>query len=121
MILGAFAAIGQTNIKRLMAYSSIGHIGYILIGLAASNEAGIKGVSIYMSIYIIMNIAVFAILLSLKNKNNFVEKISDFSGLSRKKPLISLSLAIIMLSMAGIPPFAGFLSKWFILYKLVNK
>ena len=114
MFLGAIAAISQNNIKRLLAYSSIGHIGYILIGLAASNEAGIKGVSIYMSIYVIMNIAVFTILLSLKNKNNFVEKISDFSGLSRKKPLISLSLAIIMLSMAGIPPFAGFFGKFYI-------
>ena len=114
MFLGAIAAISQNNIKRLLAYSSIGHVGYILIGLVAANTAGIKGVSIYMSIYVIMNIAIFSILLSLKYNNQFVEKISDFAGLSKHKPLLSLSIAIIMLSMAGIPPFAGFFGKFYI-------
>ena len=114
MFLGAIAAISQTNIKRLLAYSSIGHIGYILVGLASANEEGIKGVLIYMSIYIIMNIAIFSIILSLKKDNNYVEKIQEFTGLSKHQPLIALSLAIIMLSMAGIPPFAGFFGKFYI-------
>ena len=114
MYLGATAAIAQKSIKRLLAYSSIGHVGYILIGLVAANSAGIKGVSIYMSIYVVMNIAVFSIILSLKYNNVFIEKISEFSGPSKHKPLISLSLAIIMLSMAGIPPFAGFFGKFYI-------
>jgi NADH-quinone oxidoreductase subunit N len=114
MFLGAIAAIAQKSIKRLLAYSSIGHVGYILIGLVAANSAGIKGVSIYMSIYVVMNIAVFSIILSLKYNNVFIEKIREFSGLSKHKPLISLSLSIIMLSMAGIPPFAGFFGKFYI-------
>ena len=114
MFLGAIAAISQNNIKRLLAYSSIGHVGYILIGLASANEAGIKGVVIYMTIYVIMNIAVFAIILSLRNDNNYLEKIFEFSGLSKRQPLVALSLAIIMLSMAGIPPFAGFFGKFYI-------
>jgi len=114
MFLGAIAAISQKNIKRLLAYSSIGHVGYMLIGLASANAAGIKGVSIYMTIYVAMNIAVFSIILSLKRNDKFIEKINDFSSISKQKPLISLSLAIIMLSMAGIPPFAGFFAKFYI-------
>ena len=114
MFLGGIAAISQTNIKRLLAYSSIGHVGYILVGLAAANESGIKGVVIYMFIYVVMNIAVFTILLSLKKTNSYIEKITDFSGLSKHQPLLALSLAIIMFSMAGIPPFAGFFGKFYI-------
>ena len=114
MFLGAIAAINQTNIKRLLAYSSIGHIGYILIGLAAANEAGIKGLSIYLVIYLLMNTAIFSILLALKCNNKFIEQLEDFAGLSKVKPLVSLSIAIIMLSMAGIPPFAGFFGKFYI-------
>ena len=114
MFLGGIAAISQTNIKRLLAYSSIGHVGYVLVGLASANEAGIKGVIIYMSIYVVMNIAVFSIILSLKKDNNYIEKILEFSGLSKHQPLVALSLAIIMLSMAGIPPFAGFFGKFYI-------
>ena len=114
MFLGAIAAIAQKNIKRLLAYSSIGHVGYILIGVAAANEESIKGISFYLSTYVIMNIAVFIIILSLKNNNNFIEKISDYAGLSKYKPLIALSFAIVMLSMAGIPPFAGFFAKFYI-------
>jgi len=114
MFLGAIAAIAQSSIKRLLAYSSIGHIGYVLIALSAANSEGIKGAAIYMFIYMIMNIAVFAILLSLKKSNNYIEKINDFVGLSKSNPVISLSLAIIMLSMAGIPPFIGFFGKFYV-------
>jgi len=114
MFLGAIAAIAQQSIKRLLAYSSIGHVGYILIGLASANAAGIKGVIIYMLIYVVMNIAIFSIILSLKNNNSYIEKISELSGLSKSKPIISLSIAIIMLSLAGIPPFAGFFGKFYI-------
>ena len=120
MFLGAIAAISQSNIKRLLAYSSISHVGYILIGLAAANAAGIKGVVIYMVFYVVMNIAVFTIILSLKFNNRFIEKINEFSGLSSHKPLIALCLAIIMLSMAGIPPFAGFFGKFYIFTAALN-
>jgi len=120
MFLGAIAAISQSNIKRLLAYSSISHVGYILIGLAAANAAGIKGLVIYMVLYIVMNIAVFTIILSLKFNNKFIEKINEFSGLSSQKPMIALCLAIIMLSMAGIPPFAGFFGKFYIFTAALN-
>ena len=120
MFLGAIAAISQSNIKRLLAYSSISHVGYILIGLAAANATGIKGVVIYMVFYVVMNIAVFTIILSLKSNNKFIEKINEFSGLSSNKPLIALCLAIIMLSMAGIPPFAGFFGKFYIFTAALN-
>ena len=120
MFLGAIAAIAQQSIKRLLAYSSIGHVGYILIGLASANAAGIKGVIIYMLIYVVMNIAIFSIILSLKNNNSYIEKISQLSGLSKSKPIISLSIAIIMLSLAGIPPFAGFFGKFYIFIAAVE-
>ncbi len=121
MFLGAIAAIAQNNIKRLLAYSSIGHVGYVLIALAAANDEGIKAVVIYMFIYMIMNIAIFALLLSLKSSNGFVEKIDELSGLSKSNPLIGLSLAIIMLSMAGIPPFIGFFGKFYVFIAALNK
>ncbi len=114
MFLGAISAIKQTNIKRLLAYSSIGHVGYILIGLASANILAIKGLIIYSSIYVLMNIAIFTIILSLKINNNYVEKISDLSGLSKSNPFYSVCIAIIMLSLAGIPPFAGFFGKFYI-------
>ena len=114
MFLGAISAIKQTNIKRLLAYSSIGHVGYILIGLASANILAIKGIIIYSSIYVLMNIAIFAIILSLKINNAYVEKISDLSGLSKSKPFYSICIAIIMFSLAGIPPFAGFFGKFYI-------
>ena len=120
MMWGAIAAINQSNIKRLLAYSSIGHIGYILIGLAASNEAGIKGSIIYLFVYILMNVSIFAILLSIKYKNQYIEKIEDMSGLSKIHPIISLCVAIIMLSMAGVPPFAGFFGKFYIFISAVE-
>ena len=120
MFLGAIAAIRQTNIKRLLAYSSIGHVGYVLIGLASSNAAGIKGAVIYMLIYVFMNIAIFTVLLSLKFEDKYIEKISDLSGLSKTKPVFSICIAIIMLSLAGIPPFAGFFGKFYIFISAIE-
>ena len=114
MFLGAVAAIAQKSIKRLLAYSSIGHVGYVLIALVAASDQGIRSASIYMFIYLIMNISVFAILLSLKKSDKYVEKIDELSGLSKTNPLVSVSLAIIMLSMAGIPPFIGFFGKFYV-------
>jgi len=114
MFLGAIAAIAQKNIKRLLAYSSIGHVGYVLIALVAASDQGIRSASIYMFIYLIMNISVFAILLSLKKSDKYVEQIDELSGLSKSNPTVSACLAIIMLSMAGIPPFIGFFGKFYI-------
>ena len=114
MFLGAIAAIAQSNIKRLLAYSSIGHIGYILIALVAANDDGVKASSIYMFSYMVMNIAIFTILLSIKVKNEYLVNISDLKGLSKSNPIVSLSISIIMLSMAGIPPFVGFFGKFYV-------
>ena len=114
MFLGAIAAIAQSNIKRLLAYSSIGHIGYILIALVAANDDGVKASSIYMFSYMVMNIAIFTILLSIKVKNEYLVNISDLKGLSKSNPIVSLSISIIMLSMAGIPPFIGFFGKFYV-------
>jgi len=121
MFLGAIAAIAQKSLKRLLAYSSIGHVGYVLIALAAANNEGIKAASMYMFIYMVMNIAIFSILLSLKTSKSFVEKIDDISGLSKSNPIISLSFAILMLSMAGIPPFIGFFGKFYVFIAALNK
>ena len=114
MFLGGIAAIAQSNIKRLLAYSSIGHVGYILIALVAANNDGIKAASIYMFSYMIMNVAIFAIILSIKIKNEYLVEINDLQGLSKSNPIVSLSIAIILLSMAGIPPFIGFFAKFYI-------
>ena len=114
MLFGAIAAIGQTNIKRLIAYSSIGHIGYTLAGLTTGSNEGIQSSIIYISIYIIMNLALFSCLLMLKRNNQYYEEIWDLSGLSKNHPLLSLSLLIILFSLAGIPPLAGFFAKFYI-------
>ena len=114
MLFGAVAAIGQTNIKRLIAYSSIGHIGYTLAGLATGSNEGIQSSIVYISIYIIMNLALFSCLLMLKRNNEYHEEIEDLSGLSKNHPLLSLSLLIILFSLAGIPPLAGFFAKFYI-------
>jgi NADH-quinone oxidoreductase subunit N len=114
MILGALAAISQTSIKRLMAYSSIGHVGYALIGLAAGTEAGVRGLAIYMAIYLFMNLGTFAVILCMRQKDRMVENIDDLRGLSRTHPMMALSMAIFMFSMAGIPPLAGFFSKLYV-------
>ena len=114
MILGAVAAIAQTNIKRLMAYSSIGHVGYALMGLAAGTKDGATGVMLYMAIYLVMNVGTFACILSMKIKDRMVENISDLSGLSKTRPGMAFALMIFMFSMAGIPPLAGFFGKFFV-------
>ncbi len=121
MFVGAIAAIAQNSLKRLLAYSSIGHIGYVLIALAAGNQESIKAVAIYMFAYMIMNVAIFAIILSLKSSKGFVENINELSGLSKSNPIIGLSITAIMLSMAGIPPFIGFFSKFYIFVAALNK
>ena len=114
MLFGAVAAIGQTNIKRLIAYSSIGHIGYALAGLATVTNEGIQSSIVYISIYIIMNLAFFSCLLMLKRNNQYYEDLDDLSGLSKNHPLLSLSLLVILFSLAGIPPLAGFFAKFYI-------
>ena len=114
MLLGSLAAIGQTNIKRLMAYSSIGHMGYALIGLAAGTQVGVRGVLIYLATYVFMNAGTFACILAMRRKGRMVEGIADLAGLGRTDPGLALWLAVFMFSMAGIPPFSGFWGKDFI-------
>jgi NADH-quinone oxidoreductase subunit N len=114
MVLGAFAAIGQTNIKRLMAYSSIGNMGYALIGLAAGTPEGVQGVLVYMGIYVAMTLGSFAAIIAMRRAEGPVEKIADLAGLARTKPAMALFLAIMMFSLAGIPPLAGFFAKFFV-------
>ena len=114
MLFGAVAAIGQTNLKRLIAYSSIGHIGYTLAGLSTGSNEGIQSSVIYISIYVVMNLALFSCLLMLKRNNQYYEEIEDLSGLSKNHPLLSLSLLVILFSLAGIPPLAGFFAKFYI-------
>ena len=114
MVLGAFAAIGQTNIKRLMAYSSIGHVGFALVGLAAGSQAGVQGVATYMIIYLVMTLGTFAFILSMRTKDNQVEQIADLAGLSKTNPIRALILTVLMFSLAGIPPLAGFFAKWYV-------
>ncbi|MGE4253327.1 MAG: NADH-quinone oxidoreductase subunit NuoN [Parvibaculaceae bacterium] len=114
MVLGAFAAIGQTNIKRLLAYSSIGHMGYALIGLAAGSPEGVQSVIIYMTIYLIMTLGSFACVLAMRRKGEQIETIGDLAGLARTNGLHAFFLAVFMFSLAGIPPLAGFFAKYFI-------
>jgi NADH-quinone oxidoreductase subunit N len=114
MVFAAFAAIAQKNIKRLMAYSSIGHVGYALIGLVCGTPQGISSLVIYLSIYLIMNIGVFSFILSMKNKGEYYENISDLSGLYKTHPYYSVVITILMFSLAGIPPLAGFFGKFYI-------
>ncbi len=120
MVLGAFAAIGQRNIKRLMAYSSIGNMGYALVGLAAGTEAGVRGVLVYMAVYLFMTIGTFVCILSMRQKGRLVEEIDDLKGLSRTNPLMALALGIFMFSMAGIPPLAGFFSKLYVFLAAID-
>jgi NADH-quinone oxidoreductase subunit N len=114
MVLGALAAINQTNIKRLMAYSSIGHVGYALMGLAAGGRAGVTAVLVYMTIYLVMNIGTFACILSMRRQGSMVEGIDDLAGLGKTNPRMALALLIFMFSMAGIPPLAGFFGKLYV-------
>ena len=114
MVFASFAAIAQKNIKRLMAYSSIGHVGYALIGLACGTSHGVSSLIIYLTIYLIMNIGVFSFILSMKNKGEYYENISDLSGLYKTHPYYSAVITIFMFSLAGIPPLAGFFGKFYI-------
>jgi NADH-quinone oxidoreductase subunit N len=121
MLFGAVAAIGQTNIKRLIAYSSIGHIGYTLAGLATASNEGIQSSIVYISIYIVMNLALFSCLLMLKRKDQYYEDLDDLSGLSKNHPLLSICLLIILFSLAGIPPLAGFFAKFYIFKSVLEQ
>jgi NADH-quinone oxidoreductase subunit N len=114
MLLGSFAAIGQRNIKRLMAYSSIGHMGYALVGLAAGTAEGVQGVLLYMAIYITMTLGVFAVILAMRRSTGMVESIDQLSGLARTHPTMAFLLAMLLFSMAGVPPLAGFFAKFYI-------
>jgi NADH-quinone oxidoreductase subunit N len=114
MALGSFAAIGQKNIKRLMAYSSIGHMGFALVGLAAGTAEGAQGVLVYVSIYVAMTLGTFSVILAMKRNGQHVEKISDFSGLSRTNPLLAFFFAMLLFSLAGVPPLAGFFGKFYV-------
>ena len=114
MGLGAFAAIGQKNIKRLMAYSSIGHMGYALVGLAAGTAEGAQGVLVYLSIYVTMTLGAFAVILGMKRNGEPLEQISDFSGLSRTNPALALVFAVLLFSLSGVPWLAGFFAKWYV-------
>ena len=120
MILGAVAAIGQRNIKRLMAYSSIGHMGYALAGLATGSNEGIQGTVIYLSIYLLMNLGIFSCIFMMRRKNIFYEDIQDLSGLSKNHPIISFCLLVLLFSLAGIPPLAGFFAKFYIFMAVIK-
>src|SRR6187431_511606 len=114
MVLGSFAAIGQTNIKRLMAYSSIGHMGFALVGLAAGTVEGAQGVLVYIAIYVAMTLGTFTVILAMRRNGQPMEQISDFAGLSRTNPLLAFVFAMLLFSLAGIPPLAGFFAKWYV-------
>jgi NADH-quinone oxidoreductase subunit N len=120
MVLGSYAAISQTNIKRLMAYSSIGHVGYALIGLAAGTADGVRGVLIYLAIYLFMSLGAFSVILCMERRGEPVEEIADLAGLSKSQPLMAAALAVFMFSMAGVPPLAGFVPKFIIFMSAIH-
>jgi len=120
MTLGAVAAIGQNNIKRLIAYSSIGHMGYALAGISTGTNLGIQSTIIYLIIYLIMNLGAFGCLLMMKRENVFYEDINDLSGLSKNHPILSLSFLVIFFSLAGIPPLAGFFAKFYVFMAVIE-
>jgi NADH-quinone oxidoreductase subunit N len=114
MAIGSFAAIGQTNLKRLMAYSSIGHMGFAMVGLVSGTQTGVYGVLIYMAIYLTMTLGTFAALLSMRIGDRYVENIADLAGLSRSRGTMAFFVAMMMFSLAGIPPLAGFFAKLYV-------
>jgi len=120
MILGAVAAIGQTNIKRLVAYSSIGHIGYALAGISTNTASGYSSSIVYMSIYVVMNLGIFACIFLMKRDKKYCENLNDLSGISKHHPFLSISLLIILFSLAGIPPLAGFFAKFYIFMSVIE-
>jgi len=121
MVFGAIAAIGQNNLKRLIAYSSIGHMGYALAGLSTGSNEGIQSSIVYMSIYLVMNLAFFSCLLMLKRNDVYYETVDDLSGLSKNHPILSLSLLATLFSLAGIPPLAGFFAKFYIFKAVIEQ
>jgi NADH-quinone oxidoreductase subunit N len=120
MVLGAFAAIAQENIKRLMAYSSIGHVGYALIGLATGTAAGIRGVLVYMAIYLFMTVGTWSVILCMRRNGRMLEGISDLAGLSRSQPGLAFALGIFMFALSGIPPTAGFFAKLYVFLAAID-
>jgi NADH-quinone oxidoreductase subunit N len=120
MVLGSFAAIGQKNIKRLMGYSSIGHMGFALVGLASGTVEGAQGVLIYIAIYVAMTLGAFAVILTMKRNGQAVEQISDLTGLSRTNPLLAFFFMMLLFSLAGVPPLAGFFAKWYVFVAAIN-
>ncbi len=120
MLLGAIGAIGQSNIKRLMAYSSIGHAGFALVGLAAGNAAGVRGVAIYMAIYVAMSVGAWACILTMCRQGTRTESIADLAGLSQNHPRLALCFAVFMFSLAGIPPLAGFFGKFYVFMAAID-
>jgi NADH-quinone oxidoreductase subunit N len=120
MVLGAFAAMGQGNIKRLMAYSSIGHMGYLLVGIAAGSVIGLRGILIYLVSYVFTNAGMFACIIGMRRGGRSVERIADLGGLGKTNPGMAAALTIFLFSMAGIPPFAGFIGKYFVFIAAVN-
>ena len=121
MVLGAFAAIGQRNIKRLMAYSSIGHVGFALMGLAVGGPSGLRGVVVYMAIYLFMTVGSFCVLIAMRRNGKAVEGVDDLAGLGRTDPAMALAMAVFMFSMAGVPPLAGFFSKLYVLLPAIEQ
>jgi NADH-quinone oxidoreductase subunit N len=120
MVLGAVAGINQRNIKRLMAYSSIGNVGYALVGLAAGTAEGVRGLIVYMAIYVVMTLGAFGCILSMRRRGVMVEQITDLAGVSRSNPLMAAALALFMFSMAGIPPLAGFFGKLYVFLPAIS-
>lgn len=120
MALGAFAAIGQTNIKRLLAYSSIGHMGYALLGLAAGTAMGVRGMLFYLVFYAVTNLGIFACILAMRRDGKYVEQIADFAGLARTRPRLAFALSAMMLSLAGLPPLAGILAKVYVFLAAID-
>ncbi|RUT32713.1 NADH-quinone oxidoreductase subunit NuoN [Arsenicitalea aurantiaca] len=112
MVLAAFAAIGQKSLKRLVAYSSIGHVGFALVGLSSGTAVGVEGVAIYMAIYVTMTIGLFACILALRTQNGAVEDIAELAGLAQRRPFVAAMIAVLMFSLIGLPPLAGFFAKW---------
>ena len=121
MVFGAVAAIGQQNLKRLVAYSSIGHMGYALAGLSTGTNQGIQSSITYMTIYLVMNLALFSCLFMVRRDENYFENIQDLSGLSKNHPLLSFSLLVVLFSLAGIPPLAGFFAKFYIFMAVIEQ
>ena len=120
MTVGNLAAINQTNIKRLLAYSSISHAGYMLLGLVAGNETGIKGIAVYILVYTFMNLGAFLVIVALRRQKIIGEDLDDISGLMHKSPGYAVLMLIFLLSLSGIPPTAGFLGKYYIFLSLLQ-